>query len=42
MCSFIFLEILRYLHLIFDKEVIFLGRFFTYEIRESGDKISNF
>ena len=33
---------LRYLHLKFKKEVIFLGRFSPYEIPESGDKISNF
>ena len=33
---------LRYLHLKFEKEVIFLGRFSTYEISESGDKIFNF
>ena len=32
----------RYLHLKFEKEVIFLGRFFPYEIPESGNKISNF
>ena len=32
----------RYLHLKFKKEVTFLGRFFPYEIPESGDKISNF
>ena len=32
----------RYLHLKFEKEVIFLGRFSPYEIPESGDKISNF
>ena len=28
----------RYLHLKFEKEVIFLGRFSPYEIPESGDK----
>ena len=33
---------LRYLHLKFEKEVIFLERFSPYEITESGDKISNF
>ena len=32
----------RFLHLRFEKEVIFLGRFSLYEIPESGDKISNF
>ena len=32
----------RYLHLKFEKEVIFLGRFSPYEIPESGDKISYF
>ena len=32
----------RYLHLKFEKEVTFLGRFSPYEIPESGDKISNF
>ena len=32
----------RYLHLKFEKEVIFLGRFSPYEIPESRDKISNF
>ena len=32
----------RYLHLKFEKEVIFLGRFSPYEIPESGDNISNF
>ena len=33
---------LRYLHLKFEKEVIFLERFSPYEITKSGDKISNF
>ena len=33
---------LRYLHLKFEKEVIFLGRFSPYEIPESVDKISSF
>ena len=33
---------LRYLHLKFEKEVIFLERFSPYEITESGDKIYNF
>ena len=33
---------LRYLHLKFEKEVIFLERFSPYEITESGDKISNY
>ena len=32
----------RYLHLKLEKEVIFLGRFSSYEIPESGDKTSNF
>ena len=32
----------RYLHLKFEKEVIFLGRFSPYEIPESGDKIFYF
>ena len=32
---------LRYFHLKFEKEVIFLGNFSAYEIQESGDKISN-
>ena len=31
-----------YLHLKFEKEVIFLGRFSAYEIPASGDKISYF
>ena len=31
---------LIYLHLKFEKEVIFLERFSPYEITESGDKIS--
>ena len=31
---------LRYLHLKFENQVIFLGRFSPYEIPESGDKIS--
>ena len=35
-------QFLRYLHLKFEKEVIFLERFSPYEITESGDKISNF
>ena len=40
--SFYHKRFLRYLHLKFEKEVIFLGRFSPYEIPESGDKISNF
>ena len=32
----------RYVHLKFEKEIIFLGRFSPYEIPESGDKISYF
>ena len=32
----------RYMHLKFEKEVTFIGRFSPYEIPESGDKISNF
>ena len=33
---------LRYLHLKFEKEMIFSGKFSPYEIPKSGDKISNF
>ena len=40
--SFYDTQFSRYLHLKFEKEVIFLGRFSPYEIPESGDKISNF
>ena len=42
--SFYQKQLLRYLHLKFEKEVIFLGQFshFPTEISESGDKISNF
>ena len=40
--SFYHKRFLRYLHLKFEKEVVFLGRFSTYEIPESGDKIFNF
>ena len=32
----------RYLHLKFEKEMVFLERFSPYEITKSGDKISNF
>ena len=44
MGSFIFYHkwFSRYLHLKFEKEVIFLGKFSPYEIQESRDKISNF
>ena len=38
----IYMQFLRYLHLKFEKEVIFLGRFSPNEIPESGDKNSNF
>ena len=40
--SFYHKQFSRHLHLKFEKEVIFLGRFSPYEIPESGDKISNF
>ena len=40
--SFYHKQFSRYLHLKFEKEVIFLGRFSPYEIPESGDKISYF
>ena len=40
--SFYHKRFLIYLHLKFEKEVIFLGRFSPYEIPESGDKIPNF
>ena len=33
---------LRYVHLKFEKEMIFLRKIFPYEIPESGDKISYF
>ena len=40
--SFCHKQLFRYLHLKFEKEVNFLGRFSPYEIPESGDKISDF
>ena len=42
--SFCHKQFLRYLHLKFETEVIFSGRFSSYEIpeTESGDKISNY
>ena len=40
--SFYHKQFLRYLHLKFEKEIVFLERFSPYEIPESGDKISNF
>ena len=40
--SFYHKQFSRHLHLKFEKEVIFLGRFSPYEISESGDKISKF
>ena len=40
--SFYHKRFLRYLHLKFEKEVIFLGKFSPYEIPERVDKISNF
>ena len=40
--SFYHKRFLTYLHLKFEKEVIFLGSFSPSEMPEDGDKISNF
>ena len=42
MASFNAVALTRYVHLKFDKQGIFLGKFSPYEVSKSGAKIFNF